>query len=156
MAWWKIRSICEVMEETNHKPVKHKHPLPGMCWVWPIGGIFLLGIGAMVLAGYFDRHQIFLAAKDTGNIPPPDDPQWNYALLLGAVGVIAGLAWWWLWYRFAIRRAFTRQTWHIGIGLILTGAAFCFLTRFPIAGMVYLLVLAIWAQGFTRQHFDKL
>lgn len=142
------------MEHESHSPVKRKHPLPWLCWLWPLGGICLVGFGVMILVGYSDRQNLW--AHDSAKFPPPADPQWNFALLLGVTGIVAGLAYWWHWYRFAIRRALTRKTWHIGIGLILTGAAILFLAGLPVPGVVFLLVLAVWAQGFTRQHFDKL
>jgi hypothetical protein len=147
---------------TEDRPatVKTKHPLPLVCWVWPILGIFLLLISSLCFWVYFHRADPpgppLDVTKPPPPPPPPDDPQWNYLLLLACVGLFNGLACWWLGYCFGIKRAFTRQVWHIGIGLILTSAIFFFLTGWILASLVCVVVLAVWAQGFTRQHFDKL
>jgi hypothetical protein len=92
------------------------------------------------------------------NMPdyPPENPAWNMFLLVGCVGVMTGLAFWWMWYRFTIQRAFTRITWDLGVGFLLTGIACLFFADWPAASIVLLVMLVVWAQGFTRQHFDKL
>jgi hypothetical protein len=121
--------------------------------VWPICGLLLLHGGGLLLWVFSHRYH---PPADIAEKYPSDSPDWNTFLFLGSIGVLSGIAYWWLWYRFAIKRALTRNTWNIGLGLILSGAAFFFLTGRPGSGIVFLVVLAVWAQGFTRQHFDKL
>lgn len=59
------------------------------------------------------------------------------------------------WVLFACKRRLSRRTWHAGTGLILAGAALLFWISQFTTGVVYLLILAVWTQGHTRQFFDK-
>ncbi|HWB06195.1 MAG TPA: hypothetical protein VG796_24445 [Verrucomicrobiales bacterium] len=142
------------MEHESHPPVKRKHPLPWLCWLWPLGSVPLAFISVLLFWIYSRRHNP--PSEVVAEKYPPDDPAWNTFLVLGIIGVVTALGYLWFWYRFAIKRILTRSTWHIGLGLILTGAMFLFVTGWPIAGVVYLVILAVWAKGFTRGHFDKL
>ena len=106
-----------------------------------------------MVATYLYRHE---TARSGAKVPAPDDPLWQRVLALGSVEILTGLAYGWLWYRFAILRLLNRKTWNVGTGLILAGAALLYFTGWQWPALVFLLVLAIWGQGFTRQHFDKL
>jgi hypothetical protein len=128
---------------------KRLHPLPGFCWMWPAGGFFLLLIGGLMLWFCIDPPEEALAEY------PRSNPRWKELIFIGSAGVITGGAYLWFWYRFAVKRVLTRNSWHVGVGLILTGAAFLLLTGWIITGVIYLLTLAIWAQGLTRKHFDE-
>ena len=145
--------------ETETK-AKRKHPVPWICWVWPIGGLVLLLISGLLFLLYSHRYDPPLlsppADAEVKPLPPPDSADWGAVLMMACVGLFTGIAYWWLWYRLAIKRVLNRTTWHLGIGLILTGVAFLFFTNFLVPAIAFLVVLAVWAQGFTRQHFDKL
>ena len=119
----------------------------------------MLLIGGLWLWVYFHRFDPPLPLVEGAKKPavdplPPDDPRWNTFLVVACVGIFNGIASWVVWYRFAIQRTFTRAIWQMGIGIILTGAAFFFLTGWMMACMIALVVLALWVQRLTKQHFD--
>jgi hypothetical protein len=138
------------MTNESPVPVKRLHPLPGLCWLWPLGGLFLLVLGAAILTAFLQRYDSPPDEKF-----PPNDPRWRLLFVLGGLGVITGVVYLGFWYRFAVRQSLNRGTWHTGTGLILGGAAWLFCAGWFMSGVIFLLVLAVWTQGLTRQHFDK-
>lgn len=128
---------------------KRPHPLPGFCWMWPLGGMFIAGLGGLIL------YICISPPADVAEKLPPGHARWAELWFEGISGVVIAIAYGWFWHRFAVRKNLSRQTWHIGMGLILTGAAFLFINGWITTGFIYLLTLAVWAQGHTRQFFDK-
>ncbi len=122
---------------------KRLHPLPGFCWMWMLGAIHLGCVGALFCYGAL--------------FPDPDDEH-LIIIIFGAVGLVFLLLaalYGIFWHRFAVRRRLTRRLWHVGIGLLLIGAIALFFVPFLSGSIIYLLTLPVWAQGHTRQFFDR-
>jgi len=121
---------------------KRPHPLPGFCWVW-IAGIIHLAWIVLGLA-YGAQHP----GEEWAGY------EWRLWLMAGVFAILAaGFAN--LWFHFAVKRKLSRKTWHTGTGLILGASAMLMLIQQFTAAVVYLLILAVWTQGHTRQFFDK-
>ena len=138
----------EVPESSARPAPRPVHPLPAWCWMWPLGGAFLTGLGAIILWVWSTPPAEVLEKY------PRDHPRWMELLLIGIAGLVTGAVCWWHWYRFAIRQQLNRATWHTGTGILLTGAGFLFITGWILSCFVFLLCLAVWTQGLTRRHFD--
>jgi hypothetical protein len=127
---------------------KPPHPLPVFCWIWPAGALLLVLLGGLIL------HFCFFPPPKASEEFPPDHPRWNELRAIGAAGVLTGAAWGWFAHRFAVKRRLTRALWNTGAGLILIAAAFLFLTGWILLACLHLVILAFWAHGETRRHFD--
>lgn len=125
------------------------HPLQALCWMWLVGGIFLAGLGVLMILSCLYPHP-----KVMDRIPPGDG-LWMEFGIIGLAGHAAGLAYIWFWHRFAVSRELTRRTWRIGLWLIVLGGVFLFLTRHPLPAMIFFLTIIVWAHGNTRKFFER-
>lgn len=135
------------MEPQQEKP--KLHPLPGFCWMWPVGSLLPLFIGSVL---------VYLCARPTEEILkqfPRGDVRWLYMWLTAGCCIVLGIAYWWFWFRFAVRRQLSARTWHTGTALIIAAAVLLFFTGWITSGFIYLLVLAVWTQGNTKQIFSR-
>src|SRR5687768_9159665 len=92
----------------TESPPRRPHPLPALCWMWPAGGLFLLMIGGLMLWFCIDPPPAALADF------PKDHPRWKELMFIAGVGLVTGVAYGWFWYRFAVNRILTRNSWHVG------------------------------------------
>jgi len=125
------------------------HPLPAFCWLWLLAALFLAIIGGLIVFSCFFPSEELLEKL------PRDDPRWAVFWGFGIAGLLIGSACGWFWHRFAVKKVLTRKTWHIGTGLILLGAGFLILTSWVFTAICFLMTLAVWMQGHTRQFFDR-
>jgi hypothetical protein len=125
-------------------PVKPKrpHPLPGFCWVWIAG---ILHLSWLALAFFYGAQH---PGEDWAGL------EWRLWTIAGVFSVFSG-GFASFWFQFAVRRRLSRKVWHAGTGLILGASAMQMLIQQFTTGVIYLLILAVWTQGHTRQFFDK-
>jgi hypothetical protein len=135
------------MAEEAPKP--KLHPLPGFCWMWPVGSLLPALIGALLVTLCLNPPADMLETIPRGH------RRWGYLWVLGFCGIALSIAYWWFWYRFAVKRELSGRVWHLGTGLILGGAAYLFVTAWYVSGCIYLLTLAVWTQGNTKQYFTR-
>ena len=129
-------------EKSTPPPARRKHPLPGFCWVWVAGILYMAWVALAFLYGTMNPGESWAGQE------------WKLGIISGlfAAGMLGYAA---FWFCFAIKQKLTRRIWHTGTGLILAGAMMLFVINQTAAGIIFLLVLAVWTQGLTRKHFDR-